>query len=332
MSRIIKTVDTHTMGEPTRIVTGGIDKIPGETMLEKRIYAIRHLDDIRTSLMHEPRGHKGMFGAIIVSPVVPDADLGVIFMDTDGYLDMCGHGLIGVVTAAVETGLLPQHDGIQSVKVETPAGVIDVTADIRDAKAESVSFQNVPSFLYQTDIPVQIEGRTPIAVDISYGGNYFALVDADEMDLVIDQENSDEIVAVGMAILNEINNLVAIEHPQTGEPNRVKLVEFYTTPHSPEAHARNTVVFGNSQIDRSPCGTGTCAKMAYLYAKGQLGLNEVFVHEGIIGNCFKGRLLKAVNLDQIQAVIPEITASAFVTGVHEFRIHPEDSLKHGFQL
>lgn len=332
MNRIINTVDTHTMGEPTRIVTGGVRHIPGATLREKKKHAAQHMDDIRTSLMHEPRGHKDMFGAIMVPPVMPDADLGVIFMDSGGYLDMCGHGLIGFVTAAVETGLIPQNSGKQSLKVETPAGIIDVTVDIRDARAKSVSFQNVPSFLHQTDVPVQIEGKAPIKADIAYGGNYFALVDADKIDLVIDLENTNEIVTVGMAVLEKINNLTTIKHPQTGETNQVNLVEFYTARHSPEANAKNTVVFGNGQIDRSPCGTGTCAKMAYLFAKGELDLNELFIHESIIGTRFSGRLLETIHLGQIDAVIPEITASAFITGIHQFYIHPEDPLKHGFQL
>jgi len=332
MIQVIRTVDTHTMGEPTRVVIGGIDEIPGKSMPDKKEFVSEKLDHIRTALMHEPRGHQDMFGAIILKPTHPDAVLGVVFMDTFGYLDMCGHGLIGVVTVAAETGLVSLKTGNNSFLVETPAGLLQVTVNMEGQKATSVSFQNVPSFLYQTGIPVRLDGRALISVDISYGGNYFAMVEADHIGLEIESSNSNEIVTVGMAILHELNKSVTIEHPQTGEANRVKLVEFSTTPRAPEAHARNTVVFGNGQIDRSPCGTGTCAKMASLFAQGQLNLNETFTHESIIGTCFNGKLLEAIDLGKVQAVIPEITACAYITGVHEFYIHPEDPLKDGFKI
>lgn len=332
MMQTITTIDTHTMGQPTRIVTGGIGEIPGHTIREKQDYAASHLDHIRKALMHEPRGHHDMFGAIWQKPVDTSADLGVIFMDTYRYLDMCGHGLIGVITAAIESGFLTPTEGKQVIRVETPAGLVEASATIAGGNVNEVSFRNVPSFLYRKDIPVKLPGRNPFLVDISYGGSYFALVNAEEINLVIETENVSEIIAVGMEIQQVLNESLVIKHPLSNMPDEVKLVEFYAAPLAPKAHARNAVVFGMGQLDRSPCGTGTCAKMAALHARGKLGLNQDFIHESIIGTCFRGSLIEEVMVGALPAVVPVITGQAFVTGHHQFQIHPGDPFKHGFRL
>lgn len=332
LANMIYAVDTHTMGEPTRVVTGGIEVIPEAMMVDKKNYAACQLDDIRKALMQEPRGHKEMFGSIIVEPSTPAADLGVIFMDGEGYLDMCGHGLIGTITVALETGIIENYKSGRLITIDTPAGLVYATAEYQHGSVLSVSFRNVPSFLYQQAFPVKLKGRETFLVDIAYGGNYFALVEASDLDLRIDSDNRNKISSLGMCILHKLQKSIDIEHPHSNEAQYVKLVEFCDESRITESHARNAVVFGNGQIDRSPCGTGTCAKMATLYAKGKLKLGEAFIHESIIGTTFRGRLLEEVQIGSIRAVIPEITSRAFITSIQEFKIHPDDPLKYGFSL
>lgn len=332
LKSMISAVDTHTMGEPTRVITSGIKVISEATMVEKKNYAARQLDNIRKALMQEPRGHREMFGSIIVEPSNPLADFGVIFMDGGGYLDMCGHGLIGTITVALETGIIERYKSGKLITIDTPAGLIYATAEFNRGSVLSVSFRNVPSFLYQQAVPVKLEGREGFLTDIAYGGNYFALVEASELGLKIESGNSSKISNLGMRILNNLQKSIAIKHPLSNEAQQVNLVEFCDAGGLDGSHGRNTVVFGNGQIDRSPCGTGTCAKMAALYTKGKLKLGEAFIHESIIGTTFQGRLLKEVKVGSIRAVIPEITARAFIIGFQKFQIHPDDPLKYGFCL
>ena len=320
------------MGEPTRVVIGGIGSIPGQSMADKRDYASRKLDYIRTALMHEPRGHRDMFGSIILDPTDANADLGIIFMDGGGYLDMCGHGSIGAVTVALEMGLIKAKGPITTITLETPAGLVQASAVIRDQAVVSVSIKNVPSFLFQRAVPVTIPNHGTVYADIAFGGNFFALVDAAAVGLKIESVNADRLSTLGMQILAILKEKVEIIHPLSKKQQNVNLVEFCGPATVKGAHSRNVVVFGNGQIDRSPCGTGTCARMAALHADGELQLGEHFIHESIIGSTFQGKLLEERQLGSITAVIPEITTRAFITGIQQFIIDPADPLKHGFLL
>lgn len=328
----IRTIDTHTMGEPTRIVVEGVPAIPGSTMLEKKEYIKRNLDYIRTSLLREPRGHRDMFGAIILPRVSPEADIGVVFMDNEGYLNMCGHGTIGVVTALLEADMIPCHSPSATVILETPAGLVETRAVVNESSVESVSFRNVPAFLWPEECTVDVPGIGPVTAEIAFGGNFFALVRARDLGLAITLDNCERLLTVGVAIRNLVNAKIKVVHPIKTEIDRIDIVKVWDDLASGEFGYRNVVIFGDHQIDRSPCGTGTCAKMAALHAKGRLGLNQPIVSESIIGTRFNGRLLDITTVGELPAVVPEITGRAFITGIHEFRLHPEDPVKHGFSL
>lgn len=325
-------VDSHTMGEPTRVVIGGIKPIPGKTMAEKREYLRAHFDHIRTALMLEPRGHNDMFGSILMEPTDPQADLGIVFMDGAGYMNMCGHGTIGAVTVALEMGLLELKEPVTKVTFDTPSGLVFATAETEEGAVKSVRVENVPSFLYREGCQIDVPGIGRIPIDIAFGGNFFALVEADHIHLRIAPENADKLVEIGMCILRQVNREVEVNHPTKDHLRSVDLVEIHELVEGPKVHGRNVVVFGEGQVDRSPCGTGTCAKMAMLFAKGKLGLEEDFVHESIIGTTFSGRLLRQTVVGDIPAVIPEIKGQAFITGIQQFVIDPTDPLKYGFRL
>ncbi|MCL2621140.1 MAG: proline racemase family protein [Defluviitaleaceae bacterium] len=332
ISKMVNAIDTHTMGEPTRIITSGIPNLKGSTMAEKKEFLIDEMDYIRTALMHEPRGHRDMFGAIITQPASTWADLGVIFMDAGGYLNMCGHGTIGTVTAALETGMIEPAEPFTQVTLDTPAGLVTARATVEDRRVGEVSFTNVPSFLYKEDVDVDVPDIGKLTIDISFGGSFFALVKADDLGLEIIPENAMELSKAGLKIRDAVNQQVEIQHPLLTKITTCDLVEIYGDPVKPDSTARNVVIFGDGQVDRSPCGTGTCAKLAALYAKGQIKKDELFVYESILGTQFKGKVLGEEKVGDFDAVIPEITASAYITGLNTYVIDDRDPLKHGFVL
>ncbi|MEW6662052.1 MAG: proline racemase family protein [Bacillota bacterium] len=332
VKRVVFAVDSHTMGEPTRIVVGGIPHIPGKTMAEKKKYLEKEIDALRTALMLEPRGHRDMFGSILTAPVAEEADLGIVFMDSSGYLNMCGHGTIGAVTVALETGILPANEPETRVVLDTPAGLVRAVARVSGERVASVTVENVPAFMYRKDIKVVLPDQGEITLDISYGGNFFAIVPVEQFGLDIIPENGQILSSLGMKILQAVREQVSVVHPEHPHINSVDLVEFSGKPLGSMGHARNAVVFGKAQLDRSPCGTGTCAKMASLFAKGQLSLGQEFIHESIIGTTFAGRLLQETKVGDYPAVIPQITGRAFITAIQQFIIDPEDPLRDGFFL
>jgi len=326
----IHTIDSHTMGEPTRIVVSGLPNIKGKTMYEKKTYLEETMDYIRTGMMHEPRGHRDMFGSIITHPTNPEADLGIIFMDGGGYLNMCGHGSIGAATVAVETGMVPMVEPYTNIILEAPAGLINARVLVENGQAKEVSIVNVPSFLYRSDIEINIPEIGRVLVDISFGGSFFALVRAEDLGIDIMPENGPKLVKYGMEIKDAINKIVAVQHPTLPHIKTVDLVEIYGPAKNPMAHLQNVVIFGDGQIDRSPCGTGTSAKMAALYAKGELALEEPFIYESITGTMFRGRALEETKIGDFLAIFPEITGSAYITGFNHFVFDENDPLKYGF--
>lgn len=332
IEKIISTVDLHTAGEPVRAVLGGIQSIPGKTMEEKQKFLSQKLDLIRTTLLHEPRGHKEMCGAIMTPPLSREADFGLIFFDGGGYLEMCGHSTMGVATAVIELGMFQKKEPTTSLSIDTPAGLIKARVHVEDGQVRSVTIRNVASFLFAKDIELEIPGIGRIKVDIAFGGNFFALVDVTELHYTLEKENIDRLIAIGLKIREAVNAKINVRHPNAKHISGVGLTEIFGKPENPQAMGRNMVVFGNGQVDRSPCGTGTSAKLASLYARGQIGLNEPFIHESIIGTLFEGKIVEVTKVAQFEAIIPEITGSAFVTGFHQFTVDSGDPLKHGFQL
>ena len=327
---VYTTVDTHTAGEPTRVVVAGVPFLAG-TMAERRRELQERYDHIRTTLMHEPRGHADMFGAILMAPASAEADLGVVFMDTGGSLPMCGHGSIGAVTAALATGLVPIQEPETVVVMDTPAGLVRARAHVKDGEVSHVAVQNVPALLYRGDAELELESGS-MSVDISFGGNFFALVPASRLGLSVAQTHLPELTRRGMEILEAVNQQFEVVHPTETHIDTVDLVEIYEDRPEDGLDCRNVVIFGEAQADRSPCGTGTCAKMAALYAEGRLGLEEPFVNESILGTRFTGRLLRETQVGEFNAVIPEIAGSAFVTGFQQFVVDSNDSLRSGFLL
>ena len=328
----IQAVDSHTMGEPTRVVTGGIPSIKGNTMPEKKAYLENNMDYVRTAIMHEPRGHKDMFGSIITAPTTEEADLGIIFMDGGGYLNMCGHGSIGAATIAVETGMVEVKEPYTDIVLEAPAGLVKAKVKVENGKAVEASIVNVPSFLYKEGVVIDVPNIGNVKVDISFGGSFFALVDSRELGIDICPENSTKLTEIGLMIRDIINSTVEIKHPTLEHIKTVDLVEIYGPAKNPKATYQNVVVFGEGQVDRSPCGTGTSAKMAAVYAKGKLNIGEDFIYESILGTMFKGRILEETMVGSYKGIIPEITGSAYITGFNHFVIDEDDPVKYGFSL
>jgi len=334
-SRSIHAIDTHTMGEPTRIITGGVPKIPGESMAAKRAYLEAHDDRLRTALMLEPRGHNDMFGAILTEPCAKEADFGIIFMDGGGYLNMCGHGTIGAMTVAVETGMVEAVEPVTRILMEAPAGLIRGEVRVEQGRVRDVSFANVPSFMYRPDVPIEVPGLGRITVDIAFGGNFFVLVPARQLGLEVERAQLRQLEALGMQIREIVNRTIPMQHPLLKHIRSADLVEIYGPATHPEAHYKNVVVFGDGSsgnIDRSPCGTGTSAKMAALHSRGLLKLGEDFIYESILGTLFKGRLLETTRVGEYPAVIPQITGSAYITGFNHFVFDDRDPLQFGFKL
>jgi len=327
----ITTVDTHTMGEPTRVVTSGIAHIPGKTMIAKKNWLSKNLDHIRRMLMLEPRGHQDMFGAILTEPVSDTACAGVIFMDGGGYLDMCGHGSMGAVTVLLETGMLgldtTDKNTEQALSIDTPAGLIHARAAMENGRVSRVTIRNRESFFCES-LEISVPPIGTIPVDVAYGGNYFALVDAALLKLAVTPANIDALKKLGLAIRTAVNQQFSQNYPGTDIPAKVALTEIYEHTSPP----RNIVIFGTGQIDRSPCGTGTSAKMAFVHHKGLLKPGEPYVYRSVFGTEFTGRIIELTQVGDLPAIVPEITGKAFITGFHQFVVDDADPYKYGFNI
>ncbi|MGI6440917.1 MAG: proline racemase family protein [Peptoniphilaceae bacterium] len=329
-AHVFQVIDTHTAGEATRIVTGGMPVLQGDTMMEKKEHCQREYDHLRRALMHEPRGHRDMFGAILTDPIHEEAHVGVVFMDTKSYLNMCGHGTIGVSTALVETGLIPVTEPYTEVVLDAPSGLIRVRVEVENRKAKNVTFRNVPSFLYKEALTSDIDDYMSLTYDIAFGGQFFAMVDARQLGLSVAPENVQAFIDIGSSLLQQINRENRMHHP-TLPITTVDLVEFYG-PGDEDTDMKNIVIFGNRQADRSPCGTGTCAKLAVLHARGEIRTGEALTNESFIGSQFIGRAAEVTKVGDYDAIIPEITGSAFLTGFGEYYIDPDDPFAYGFTI
>jgi proline racemase len=327
----IKTIDSHTQGESTRIVYEGFPELLGNTMMEKKKYLMEHYDYLRTALMLEPRGHRDMFGALLTPPVHKEADYGVIFMDSGGCLNMCGHGSIGAASMLVETGMVKVEEPYTEVVLDAPSGIIHAMVHVVDGEAVEVSIRNVPAFLYKRDLEIETAKFGKVTYDISFGGSFFALVDAEKIGLELEITNIDEITQLGMELRDRINATVSVRHPYL-DITTVDLVEFYAHTSDGKADMKNCVIFGDAQADRSPCGTGTSAKLAALYAKGELALQTEFLYESITGSVFRGQAVSEVEIAGGTGIIPQITGSAYITGLNEWIIDEQDPLRNGFLL
>ncbi|WP_412542407.1 proline racemase family protein [Longispora sp. K20-0274] len=327
-SRYLTAVDSHTEGMPTRVITGGMGVIPGATMAERREHFIANLDHIRQFLMNEPRGHAAMSGAILQPPTRPDADFGVLFIEVSGCLPMCGHGTIGVATVLVETGMVPVTEPVTTVRLDTPAGLVVASVAVRDGRAESVTFTNVPAFSVALDATVDVPGYGEVRYDLAYGGNFYAIVQLDELGLPFERSAKDALLKAGLAIMEAIPNPV---HPLLPTMRGVHHV-YLAAPGSDAKHSRHAMAIHPGWFDRSPCGTGTSARMASLWARGELALGDDFVNESFIGTRFIGRLVEETTVGDRPAVVPTVTGRAWITGMAQYLLDPRDPFPTGFEL
>ena len=328
----ITTIDAHAEGEPLRIITSGLPPILGDTILERRRYLRENLDHLRTALMWEPRGHADMYGAIMTDPVTPKADAGVLFLHNEGYSTMCGHGIIGLVTVVLETGLLPTAGPVTTVKLDTPAGLVTAHAKLEGSRVRSVAFENVPYFVYALDQTVDVPGIGPVRFDLAFGGAFYAYCQAADLGLGLGPPDFRRLIELGTAIKRAVMDSLSIDHPFEEDLSFLYGTIFVGLPQAGGADSRNDCIFAEGEVDRCPTGTGVSGRLALNYARGQLGEDQPFVVESIIGTRFTGRILGTTTFGEYKAIIPEFEGSAHIVGRHEFLIDPDDPLRDGFIL
>lgn len=330
-NRVIHAVDSHTEGMPTRVITGGVGVIPGASMAERRQWFLANSDDLRTLLMFEPRGHASMSGAILQPPTRPDAEVGVLFIEVSGLLPMCGHGTIGVATVLVETGMVAVVEPVTRIRLDTPAGLVIADVAVHDGAATSVTIQNVASFSLALDQSVPVPGFGAVAYDMAFGGNFYAIVELADLGLPFDRAAKAELLSAGLSIMAAIEEQNPPVHPLRPDITGCHHV-YLAAPGSTAAHSRHAMAIYPGWFDRSPCGTGTSARMAQLHARGKLALATDFVNESLIGTTFTGRLVETTTVGPLPAVVPTITGRAWVTGTAQYLLDPTDPFPAGFLL
>ncbi len=331
-AHIIDAVDVHTAGEPARIVLSGLPPLIGTSMAEKQRHMQEQLDHLRTLLVLEPRGHLDMFGVVLTPPTRAEADFGLLFLDSAGYLDMCGHSVIAATTAVLETGTVIPQEPETVVAYDTPAGPVVARARVESGRVVEVALANVASFVHTRDLRVDVPDCGSISVDVAYGGNFFVLVRASELGVELERTQVARLIERGVAVRRAVNAALEVYHPKLPYTREVRLTAIYERPNSALPFARTAVVFGEGQLDRSPCGTGTSALMATLHARGELPLDVEFVSESVINTRFRGRLERELPLGDFVAVAPIVTGTAHLISLQRLVVDPEDPLKHGFIL
>lgn len=325
------TVDTHAEGMPMRVVVSGIPKIPGDTMVERKAWAEANLDHVRGLLMNEPRGHAAMVGAILMAPARKDADYGVIYMSGGGFWPMCGHGTIGVATMIVERAMVAVKEPYTEVRLDTPAGLIVTKVRVQDGKTVNVSFTNVPSYVIAQKQRVQVPGVGLVSVDVAYGGNLYVVAEIAQYGRTLNLEDLEELTNLGLATVKATREQVQLQHPWTSAIGPIRSALFIEDAMNGRP-AKNLMVKERRYFDRSPCGTGTSARMALAHANGKLALDEPLVCESVLGGQFEGRLVGQTEVGGAPAVIPQITGRAWITGTAEFVLDPTDVFPQGFAL
>lgn len=329
--RTLHAVDSHTEGMPTRVIVGGVGVLPGESMAQRRVNFMRDMDDLRTLLMFEPRGHSAMSGAILQPPSRPDCDWGVVYIEVSGCLPMCGHGTIGVATVLVETGMVEVVEPVTVIRLDTPAGVVVAEVAVEGGAARAVTIRNVASFALALDQQVDVPGLGTVGYDMAFGGNFYAILELDKLGFAFDRAQQQGIAEAGLAIMEAINTSKAPAHPEDPDITGCHHVQF-VAPGSTARHSRHAMAIYPGWFDRSPCGTGTSARMAQLHARGELPLHTDFVNESFIGTRFIGRLVEQTTIGDLQAVVPTITGRAWVTGTAQYLLDPTDPFPAGFRF
>ncbi len=330
----ITTVDAHAEGEPLRVILSGLPPIPGDTILAKRRYARENLDGWRRTLMFEPRGHADMYGCILTEPVTTDGDIGVLFLHNEGFSTMCGHGIIGLVTVVFETGLRQAESGTPVLRLDTPAGRVTARAgwDAAARRVRSVSFENVPSFVYVLDQFVEVEGLGRVRYDVAFGGAFYAYCDAADLGVSVTPGDFRRLIDVGMRVKRAVMASLPLQHPFEADLGFLYGTIIVGAPEAADSDSRNVCIFADGEVDRSPTGTGVSGRVALAHARGQLPIGKPFVIESLIGTRFTGRVARETRYGPFPAVVPEVTGRAWITGRHEFLLAPDDPLHDGFIL
>jgi 4-hydroxyproline epimerase len=332
MNHIFECIDAHTCGNPVRLVAKGGPELSGSNMSEKRQHFLREYDWIRKGLMFEPRGHDMMSGSILYPPHDPANDVAVLFIETSGCLPMCGHGTIGTITIAIEKGFIkPKIPGI--VRMEAPAGLVHISYTHSGGKVKTVTLTNVPAYLAEADITANCPGLGELVLDVAYGGNFYAIVDVQKNFKGLEHHTADQLIAWARALRKDINEKYAFVHPENPTINGCSHVLWAGAVIDPRSTARNAVFYGDKAIDRSPCGTGTSARMAQWYTRGKLNKADLFIHESIIGSTFTGRIVEETTVAGRPAIRPSIEGWARIYGQNTISIDPEDDpYAYGFQV
>ena len=324
-------IDAHTCGNPVRVVTGGGPRLEGDSMSARRRHFLAEYDWIRTGLMFEPRGHDMMSGSILYPPTRDDTDIGLLFIETSGCLPMCGHGTIGTVTVMIEHGLVtPRTPGL--LRLEVPAGLVEAHYRMDGGRVSAVRIVNVPSFLAAEGLTVECPDLGPLRVDVAYGGNFYAIVDAQDHFRDLADYTAADLIRWSPVLRKRLNEQYTFIHPEDDTIRGLSHIEWTGAPRNEEAHARNAVFYGDKAIDRSPCGTGTSARMAQWAAHGKLDTGDAFIHESIIGSLFRGRVEAQTRVGDREAIIPSIEGWARIMGFNTLFIDDDDPYAHGFQV
>lgn len=331
---LIQCIDAHTGGEPLRIITSGLPPIEGNTILKKRNYVLNNLDHLRKMMMLEPRGHSGMYGCIMLPPVTPDGDFGVLFTHNEGLSSMCGHGIIAVTKVALETGMFPMTEGVNTVKIDAPAGRITAFADVKDGAVQQVRFRNVPCFIYKENISVSVDGIGEITADIAYCGAFYAYVDVSRLGMPVTPDNAAELVRLGTQIKHTVMAQHKIQHPTEPGIDWLYGTIFYEplVKNGDSLHTKNVCIFAEGQIDRSPTGTGTGGRVALHYFKGEMGKGDTLVNDSIIDTRMTGKVIEETTVADYKAVITEVAGTAHIMGFTQLVLDPEDPLPTGFRI
>lgn len=344
LTNLIHAIDLHAAGEHGRVIVGGVLDVPGKTMFEKMKYFAQHADDLRKRMLREPRGYPAANCNVILPPTDPRAHAGFIIMEQTEYVPMSGTNIICTTTALLETGMLPMHEPYTDLVLEAPAGLVPVRAHCRNGKVTGVTFQNVPAFAVYLDKPVEVPHLGTVTVDVAWGGMFYFIAEAAPLGLRLTPDEGKDIVRIGEMIKAAVREQLPVVHPENPDIRDVTIGILSGPPSSPNADLKNAAIVSTGRLDwnnpatwtgaldRSPCGTGTCAKMAALHAKGKLALQQDFRHEGILGTIFIGRLIEETRVGPYLAVVPTITGTAWITGFATYGVDPDDPFPNGFTV
>jgi proline racemase len=327
----IMTIDSHTQGEPTRLLVGGISPLPGTTIKAKRNYFESHYDNIRMLLTREPRGHRGIMAAVVTEPVSPGGHFGMFYMDARRYPYLCGHGTIGAVATLIEAGVLDAEEGETVITVDTPSGPLKAHTRVKNSQVESVAIDMVPSFVFSTEQRIDVTGFGPMTIDLVCVGGFFAMVSARSLGIKLVPENSHRLIPLGMAVIEAANQAINVYHPERPEVKTVDVTEFYDK--DPKTGAgKSAVIYGESHMDRSPCGTGTTARMTLLHHLGKLEPGQIYRNTSPLGTVFEGKIVQTVPIGEFEGIVGQVRGNAQITGYHQFVVDANDPFPKGFLL